>query len=99
MEIQTAIDKVFDQFDTFKYKVLTDELWRICNDKDLYTCGSVDHYNNMFQRARKATSFKDVYEIRNDIWYHSDMEELEKNGFTMGNLLDLIISKAVIRYE
>jgi hypothetical protein len=53
----------------------------------------------MFQRARKATSFKDVYEIRNDIWYHSDMEELEKNGFGMGQLLDLIISKAVIRYE
>ena len=99
MEIQTAIDKVFDQFDTFKYKILTDVLWKICVEKDLYTCGSIDHYNNMFDRAKKATSFKDVYEIRNDIWYHSDMERLEKDGFTMGDLLDLIIYKAVFRYE
>lgn len=99
MDLQVAINNVFDQFDTSNYKVLTDELWKICNDKDLYTCGSVEHYKSMFERAKKATTFKDVYDIRNDIWYHSDMEALEKSGFNMGDLLNLIMTKAVVRFK
>ena len=97
--LQDAIDKVFEAFDSKKYKMNVNSIWSLCSNNDLYTCGDTRQYNEMLNKVRDASCFKDIYDIRDDIWYHSDSKTLEENGITRGNLLSTIMKVAVYTME
>lgn len=51
-----------------------EEIYRLCNEKDYFTCGSSSQYNKMFDMARKG---KPAHDIALAIWLCSENKDLD----------------------
>lgn len=52
-------------------KIAFSDLYRLCNEKDWYTCGDSVEYSLMFGKAEKEMTTENMYAVAMDIVEHS----------------------------
>ena len=84
--------KVADHNVTLSKRIFRDELRRLCINKDWYTCGDIEAYDNLFDMLHEDMDDAEIVGICIDIYGHTDVEEIASNdGVSYEEVFDNIV--------
>jgi len=73
-------------------RIFRDELRRLVNDKEWYTCGDIEAYDNLFNMLHEDIDDTEIIGICIDIYDHSDVERFSKEyGVSYEDTFDNIV--------
>ena len=77
---------------TLSNRIFRDELRRLCIDKDWYTCGDIEAYDNLFNMLHEDMDDTEIIGICIDIYDHTDVEGISKEyGVPCEDIFDNIV--------
>lgn len=81
-------------------KIDVNELRTVCIRYELYTRGTNEQYSDMFAQARSARTDEQFVSVAQDIWEHSDADDVDNNrsGFDFTTLLWYVLNDCVRTY-
>jgi hypothetical protein len=77
---------------TLSKRIFRDELRLLCINKDWYTCGDIEAYDNLFNMLHEDMDDAEIVGICIDIYDHSDVEKIASNyGVSYDEVFDSIV--------
>jgi hypothetical protein len=77
---------------TLSKRIFRDELRRLCINKDWYTCGDIEAYDNLFNMLHEDMDDAEIVGICIDIYDHSDVERISnEDGVSYEDVFDNIV--------
>lgn len=79
-------------------KLSLERIRGVCVRYNLYTEGTDEEYSDMFGMASAARTDTDVLKVVQDIWEHSDKDELLREGLTIKSLAWYLFNECVVTH-
>jgi hypothetical protein len=84
--------KVANYYVTLSKRIFRDELRTLCTNKDWYTCGDIEAYDNLFDMLHEDMNDAEIVGICIDIYSHTDVERFSKQyGVSYEDIFDNIV--------